>query len=57
MAIIDDEARVEAHYKNVLRYRRSLAAPLTASEKDDIVRRILEERASIERLTTSLRFH
>lgn len=45
-----DRARIAAHQRNLMRYRRILATPLTETERAYVKRRIAEERARLEML-------
>lgn len=45
-----DKARIAAHQRNLMRYRRILATPLSEAERTFVKRRIAEERARLEKL-------
>lgn len=45
-----DNLRIAAHRRNLMRYRRILATPLTDIEHDYVRRRMAEERAQLDRL-------
>jgi hypothetical protein len=44
------KARIAAHQRNLMRYRRILTTPLTDVERDYVKRRMEEERSLLEQL-------
>jgi hypothetical protein len=48
-------ARVAAHRNNLMRYRGTLATPLTNAERAYVRRRMDEERAQLKRLESGTR--
>ena len=53
MTDLSSSIRVQAHRANIERYRKLLASPLTCIEREHVMRRIAEERASLRRLEES----